>query len=398
MGATAPSSCARRIVLTAVAIVLTLFTAEYALRFLAPPLWMVWEPNQHRLFRPDPEIMPGIHDESRFITDKLGYRSNGGSENAELRVLAVGGSTTECLYLDQEETWPHLLQEELAARTGRRVWVANGGKSGLNAYHHLVQVERLLDQPPEFDLVVLFVGLNDMHQRIRKGADTAAFDAWHRTHSAEVESRALAVHPDPYEWAGFPGRTAIATLITDAWRAVGSHREHQPNDIRVEDDHGQSYVRRREMRARAETWLDTPPDLSAALDAYAANLEQILDVTRSAGSQTLVVTQPSLWAPSMAPDADRLLWFGWFEDEPWVPKGYYTSGALARAMDGYNATTLRVADSRGVRALDLASHVARSPIYFYDDCHFTEAGAHHVADLMVEAVASHDLIRRPRSP
>jgi lysophospholipase L1-like esterase len=330
--------------------------------------------------------MPGIHGESHFLTDRFGYRSDGSPARADLRLLTLGGSTTECLYLDQTETWPRLLQDWLRSRTGRTAWVANAGKSGLNTYHHVVQVERLLAQSPDFDVVVLFVGLNDMHQRLRKGGDAVAFDTWHRGHAIEVEARALAVHPEPYRWSGLPRNTAIAALVTDAWRAPGRRRSAAA-DIRVEDDRGQTYVRRREMRSNAEVWADSPPDLSAALDAYAANLGRVLDRIRGTGARALVITQPSLWEETIAPEAERLLWFGWFEDEPWEPKGYYTGEALMTAMNRYNSTTREVAASRNVPILDLARTMPKSPQYFYDDCHFTEAGAQHGALVIGGAVA-----------
>src|SRR5262249_32634655 len=37
-------------------------------------------------------------------------------QDAEVRILTVGGSTTECMYVPDKDSWPWALQDKLAAR------------------------------------------------------------------------------------------------------------------------------------------------------------------------------------------------------------------------------------------------------------------------------------------
>src|SRR6185503_10261687 len=88
---------------------------------------------------PDPEILHGIHGPSRFRVSSLGFRGDEDPGEGALALLALGGSTTECLYLDQAEAWPALLEDELARALGRKVWVANAGRSGRTTRDHACQ-------------------------------------------------------------------------------------------------------------------------------------------------------------------------------------------------------------------------------------------------------------------
>ena len=114
--------------------------------------------------------MPGIEGESRFTVNSLGIR---GPElpprEAAYRILCVGGSTTECLYLDDTESWPHLLMEMLSQQRYRQpVWVGNIGMSGYSTVHHLKFLSED-DLRKQIDCVLFMVGANDFGTFLRFG-------------------------------------------------------------------------------------------------------------------------------------------------------------------------------------------------------------------------------------
>jgi hypothetical protein len=71
----------------------------------------------------------------------------------------------------------------------------------------------------------------------------------------------------------------------------------------------------------------------------------------------------------------NLLWMGWRPDGR-----FYTTAALTRAMDSYNKRLLATCNRLRLECVDLAAGVPRTVEFFYDDMHFTEAGAQRVAD------------------
>ena len=56
------------------------------------------------------------------------------------------------------------------------------------------------------------------------------------------------------------------------------------------------------------------------------------------------------------------------------------------AYSGYNDVVRAVAAETGATLVDLARQLPKDPDYFYDDDHFTIAGARAVADVVREAL------------
>ena len=126
----------------------------------------IWTPGKRATFHTVAGTMPGVTGTAYFSANSDGMRAEEPSPDHEFKILAVGGSTTECLFLDQSEAWPHLLQENLRRDTGKRVFVGNVVRSGHNSRDHHFQVKYLLEQHSDFDLVILLVGINDLSIRI----------------------------------------------------------------------------------------------------------------------------------------------------------------------------------------------------------------------------------------
>jgi lysophospholipase L1-like esterase len=112
--------------------------------------------------------MPGVSKEARFRVNSQGLRGDELTPDKDLIVLAVGGSTTECVFLDQDETWPALVQRRLMAN-GYKAWVGNAGLSGRTTRENVVQLRQLLLQFPTTRVVVLLIGANDLLSRLSLG-------------------------------------------------------------------------------------------------------------------------------------------------------------------------------------------------------------------------------------
>jgi hypothetical protein len=141
----------------------------------------------------------------------------------------------------------------------------------------------------------------------------------------------------------------------------------------------------RDHRAAASRLIEQLPDLSQPLADYRRNLEAIVSEARRGKVELIFLTQPSLWTADATPAEQRLMWLGGtgsFQEEP--GHAYYSVAALADAMARYNAETLAVCRSHGLSCLDLASRLPADTTMFYDDVHFTEAGAARVGALLAE--------------
>jgi len=94
-------------------------------------------------------------------TNSLGLRSPApGREGTQFRVLAVGNSCTFGLGVDNEETWPSRLEEELNRTLDGVAEVVNAGVPGYTSYQGRKYLETAgLDLDP--DLVIITFGFND---------------------------------------------------------------------------------------------------------------------------------------------------------------------------------------------------------------------------------------------
>jgi lysophospholipase L1-like esterase len=122
----------------------------------------------------------GMQPESvRFRTDERGYiEPTRRVADPEFTVVFQGGSTTECMVVDEELRWPHRVSVELEQR-GFRVNALNAGRSGATAHDALVNLVQFVveDRP---DVAVLMNGINDVGLLVTTGyaPRTAKPDGW----------------------------------------------------------------------------------------------------------------------------------------------------------------------------------------------------------------------------
>jgi lysophospholipase L1-like esterase len=374
---------------------LSLFTLalilEVAFRWEVPssPWFFVHPPGKVARYQPLPGSMPGMEGESIFKINFQGVRGNAlTEEKKQYRILSIGGSTTECNYLDERETWSALLQENLGrTKDGREVWVGNVGKSGLRSRDHRVQIKYLLPQFPRIDVVLVLVGVNDMSIHIAQGKDYSPDPLW----SLKVEKthirRAFDRVPDSFIQQVGPLVPGIAwyqkSLVYQAimerksfinWKLMTWGLRHYEG--------GGEYIGLREKRQEATPYIEERPDLNLPLEDYSRNLHSLVDLAHSNGAQLVFMTQPSLWQRDLGQEEQKWLWFGGmgnFLNERGKP--YYSVEVLTWAMDRYNKKLMEVCEIRRIACINLADQMPSKLEFFFDDVHFTENGAKRVAEV-----------------
>ena len=319
--------------------------------------------------------IPGIQGMQRITTDRLGFRVKPpvDYESKEaLRLFAIGGSTTEDIYLDDERTWTHLLQETLAESLGRPVEVINTGVSGLRAVHHLATLEYVLQFEP--DAVLFLVGINDWNKQIREH-----FGSDHYTGNP----------PSPWSF-----KLSMLGRLLDRWHEnleqevlldpdADAHLRFRGGAVR--EDRGEFFEPQRNALAR--------PDVRAlrfdAVDAdYARQLAEIGRVCHESRVICLFMTQPVGYAFDADPAFRKSFWM--------TPPGEdYTLDldSLVAISRLYNTFLMDFAAREGHFVIDLASQLRPSHDIFYDDSHFNINGAREVAAIISEYLT--EILSRP---
>ncbi len=310
------------------------------------------KPHDRRLFRPAAGTMPGVEGTSRFTINALGLRAPElPPREMAYRVLCIGGSTTICMYLDDDETWPSLLARRLSNDPGfGPTWIGNAGFSGNTTVHHLefVTTCSLIE---EMNCVVILGGINDFLPAVYGDSE-------------------LLQRTGPDVFAPVWRRSVVLQWVRKGWR-----KQRQNDGIWNEDPAGARYVDRRQRRQFAvET--DASPELTTARCAYEDRLRALVATITGKGVRVVLVSQPTLWSASLTERSKSLLWMGEMKDGRFL-----SPGTLAAGIDLFNESLIKVCNETGTRCVDLRGLNGREDL-FYDDCHFNEAGAREVADLI----------------
>ncbi len=317
-------------------------------------------PQLQQTFQPDPRYIAGITGPSQYTTRANGLRAPEAPPRDALRVLFIGGSTTECTYLDDTETWAWGAAGATARALDRRVWAGIAAVSGFDTRDH---VQFIANSPlvRQADALVVQTGVNDLWRSLAGERDQIDFDRFAPAPRRAADPPAVSRREHRPWW------TRANTI--QLWHTL---RRPAPDPAQVEGDAGAEYAVRRARRAEAERVRQVPLE-RVGTESYAARVQALAEAARRRGVPLLLVGQPVLWAGDLSPRIEARCWFGWLEDGR-----YLALAALRRYMEEYNEVLRGGAIAHGARYVDVAN-MHGQPGLFYDDCHFTELGAQVLA-------------------
>ena len=362
-------------------IIISLLISEIALQVFnkSSNKYYVWPPYFKKVFQVRTEIIPGVYNDSIFLTNSEGMRGDEIPQANVNKILAIGGSTTECLYLDQKEAWPYLLQELLKKNPQiNTYWIGNVARSARTSTENYLQVKYLLEQYPDIKTVLLLVGVNDFLKRLKqdinyKPKDIMKLDNNDLNNAFEIVPKFSSYRDlELYK---------ILRNIYDAFK----YKEL------IQDTSGEVYVKWRHNRQSASEIVNHLPDLNSSLTEYKNNLNYIANITQKHGVRLIFITQPSMWRNNLNQNQKKLLWMGGIGSNFKEVSGskYYHINALAKGMDIYNKALIDVCKSRNLECIELDKMIPKDVSAFYDDVHFNENGAKLVANAIFVYLRNH---------
>lgn len=334
--------------------------------------YFIWLPHTYNVFKPLSQTLPGIKGMSHFTINSKGIRGRDFSEENEYRILSIGGSTTECLYLDDSEAFPALLEKYLNEMTTLKVWVGNVGRSGLNTIDHILAMKYLFNGLPRIDMIILLIGANDLMISLHPWYTPPFLRAL--DNEKWQKRRAFLVSPESFSFRSLFVFKLFQKLSYRFAKVLPSWQ----------DEAGKWYEDRRRKRLDSEK-INTIPDLSLPLKQYQININKIINIAREKSIRLLFLTQPSMWRKDLSARENNLLWAGAvgspFDNN--VTK-YYSAQPLSIMMKKYNNILLENTSKFGVECIDLASILPKDTTVFYDDFHFNEGGANKIARIIAD--------------
>lgn len=331
------------------------------------------------LMRVDRETLPQLEPEVRVAINRDGERGPDPPKrwDGTYRVLVAGGSAAECYLLDQESSWPHVVQTELQARAAdlgvKRVHVGNVSRSLVACEYIEEMLRKVLPRyKKRLDLVVLMVGASDVVAWLEKKTPDKMEEGRLSTDYVFDE------HPEgPFGW----------TLSTLALRQVISRlHKRLTHPVGVREGAGKTIGRNRAMRARAGELVDEIPDPRPMVEYFEKYFRRTLETAKAAGARVLVVRQPWLRKDFSHEENARLWNFGAGRPYEEEVQTYYSHRVVDELMGAVDASAAKIADELGVEHLDLMSTVDHDFETFYDRLHFTPKGARVVGAAVARKV------------
>jgi lysophospholipase L1-like esterase len=300
------------------------------------------------------EGLPGFRGTpANFTINNYGYRGDSlivPKPNRELRIFVIGGSTAECLYIDDQETWSAVLQRELAQRfQTASVKVFNAGRSGTTTADHIAElVHRTVHLEP--NVVILMCGLNDFLK------SNFGYDYLHVDRRDPWESRG-SVH-----WLKM-----LTTEFQLGRRAYYLYKRFEPYNMELAEHIPlkSQYNNLLERQKGIPLSHDVP---NTNLSIYLQNLTTMIGVCQRHQIQLILMTQQTSWDSKNDSLIKQWHWLTVFKDKR------YEENVLDSIMNEYNAVMKSLALQYTIPLFETDKVVAKTHEYFYDDCHFNPQG------------------------
>lgn len=277
----------------------------------------------------------------RIRTDENGFiKPSAVHEKPDLSIVFLGGSTTECHYMDEEVRFPYLVGRSLEGSLGKRVNSYNTGRAGNNSLHcDLLLQAKVLPMRPH--VAVLMECINDLTFLAVLG------DYW-----SASGTRGIVQNKD----YNFVKRWIIKNVIG-----------HKAAPTTQDDEFAGS---------RAPATNLSPKDVSGK---FRKNLELFVFLCKQHDITPVLMTQFNRFTPELAPNLRQQM-------QPVYDSWDISYEQYLANYNAMNDTTRQVAKEHNLLLIDLDRMVPKTKDYMYDVVHLSDNGSRLVADLIAKAL------------
>jgi len=308
----------------------------------------------NKVFHIENTTLSRLDKEITHSRNGLGFRGPEAPKeiNAIPSIICVGGSTTECYYLNDGQDWPAQVLLQLKDSIPN-LWINNAGLDGHSTWGHRILLnQHIYKLKPKF--VIMLSGINDLGREDISAYDTKQFK------KEEIDS------PGIREW--FIRHSQILTTIRTIRMGLKAQKQgvnHQDIDLKKQETLVVSDL-------QSELLLK---DQSKMIESYGKRLETIIQECKAHEVQLILMTQPMLWGLGKDPITGV--------DLSTIKINDSINGELRwKILEAYNQKAKETALKYGIPVIDLANKLEKSSEYFYDEIHYTPAGSQQIAKVI----------------
>lgn len=282
-------------------------------------------------------------------------------DRPDLALVFLGGSTTACYYVDEEERFPFLAGRLLEKDTKLKVNSYNSGVGGNYSLHSLdILLNKVIPMKP--DLVVMMHNINDL--TVLMFADSYWSKDFKKGNTGPIVVLKKRFIDFRLIWEDFIPHlyNALKNLEKKVRRTLRPKRA-----ARQEDE-------LRDLRGR-KILLDK----DYLLQEFNMNLQMFINMCRARNITPVLMTMANRLKDNPDPLIIQLT-KGLERDHAITYKAY------KEIFDLFNQAIRRTAAANGVAVIDLARAVPQEREYIYDVVHFTNRGSEFAATIIKEGL------------
>jgi len=273
-----------------------------------------------------------------------------------LTVIAIGGSTTECVLISDGKTWCDFLANKLK-QNFMPFWLNNAGLDGTTTFGHIILMEDYIVKiRPK--VALFLVGANEIGLQAPGDYDRKQLK---NPVSGFVASC----------WEGMINNSEVLSY------AINFHRYSKANRVGLQTHPIFNFPEMEQVDF-------SPATIQAALrehqekylKPYAQRLKRLIQLCRENSIEPVFITQPAVVGDLLDPltgvNLARISAWGW------------NGKVLWKILGLYNEVLSNIAREQQVYWIDLAQEMPKSTKYYYDTYHFTNAGCQQVAAIIAK--------------
>lgn len=304
-------------------------------------------------------IIKALPPEVTVTRNSLGFRGPDPPSDFDryLSLVTIGGSTTQCFFLSDDQTWTAHLGQELSHNFSP-VWINNAGLDGHSTHGHQVLLEDFI-VPLHPKVAVFLVGANDVARGTIAEWDAENVKSGLQFSSGKAFVKSLSAYSEV---------VALGLNMYRSYTAYQAGLIHQQIDLMK-----QGYL----DVSEEEITKDLAENANSSfLNDYHARLVNIVNTSRNAGIEPVLVTQPLL----VGFGKDDVTGLDLARIKAYGPR--QTGKMYWDVVEAYNNVVRTLGREKGVQVIDLAKEMPKSSRYFYDFIHYTPEGAQIIAEIL----------------
>ncbi|MCK9377464.1 MAG: GDSL-type esterase/lipase family protein [Syntrophobacterales bacterium] len=279
-------------------------------------------------------------DQNGFIVPSKVY------DRPDKVIAFLGGSTTECMFVDEDHRFPYVVGRRLGQETGAKINSYNGGMSGNNTLNAIdILINKVIPLHPQ--VVVYMENINDLSTLLYEGTYWNKRTA--RSPLETLQSKKL---------VGKLLKELFIPNLNNAYRGLKDTLSR----------HGKDEF----AGARGKKLAF---DQAKMLHDFAANLQTFVCTCKAWGIVPVLMTQANRIADR--PDPVVAAYIGRYGSDTGI-----SYEDFKKLYDAFNDTIREVGRRDGVMVIDLAREIPPDKKYLYDMVHFNDAGSQLAAKLI----------------